>query len=88
MEQSSVRRGFTHIFNSVEDAYRNEIDDRLEDCVLVGYNLITEWVAPNGDRLLQDHHITAGGDEFQPHWDAKGRLRDALDNYDRVRGRS
>lgn len=88
MEENEIRRGFKNIYNMVEDTYRHDIDDRLEDCVLVGYNLITEWVAPNGDRLLQDHHITAGGDEFQPAWDAKGRLRDTLDSYDRVRGRS
>jgi hypothetical protein len=59
-----------------------------DGAVVVKVGMVIDVINVDGERALVDIYTTDGGHKYASPWDAKGMLRDALDQYDVMRGRN
>jgi hypothetical protein len=83
-------RGFKRIFETVQEEYQEDISpEATSEEMLTHVTLITEWIDPmTGNSRLLDHHIGSGGDRMATPWASKGVMLDALEQFDKERGRA
>jgi hypothetical protein len=75
-----MAEGIRHRIHEVVQG-TNDQQDELEDAVLVGWVLVSEWMDPTGERWLSKMSGSNGGDSGPTRWTERGYLHEALYNW-------